>query len=273
MRLVADIGGTNARFALVEGGTMGAPVRLPVAEHSRFEDALRVAAGSRAGAIREVAIAAAGPVRDGAVRLTNADWEVSPGSVVRVTPGARVRVLNDLEAVAHLLPELAPEETETLQRGLAATAPQPRLALNVGTGFGAAVAVPCPTGWAVLATEAGHMRLPEGGGRTVEDALSGPGLARLRSEVGVVEARAVFSRLLGRVAGDLALATGAWGGVFFCGGVLGTLDDVADRAALTAAFADRPGLAGRLAEVPLRRIVLAEPALTALARLAMPGAG
>lgn len=283
MRLLADIGGTNARFALVSPGARpGAVERLPVARFPRFEDALAAFLGPAAGRVDEVAVAAAGPLIDGRVRLTNAPWEVSPEAVARVLPGVALRILNDLEAVALLLPGLAPGEVEAL-RGPASLSPPrpaaPMLALNLGTGFGAAVAVPVPSpdgrAWTALATEAGHMTLAPAdaeeslacaGAATVEEVLSGPGHARLAAR-GHPDTRRLFSRLLGRIAGDLVLATGAWGGLHLCGGLTGAADDLLDRAAFLDKLSERSGVAARLAELPVRRIRLAEPALHGLAML------
>src|SRR5690606_34279942 len=110
----------------------------------------------------------------------------------RMLGGAPVRVLNDLEAVALGLPGLAPEDVEPLGDLPAARVPAvgalPVRAANLGTGCGAAVAIPTPGGWIALGTEAGHMSLvPATPGedallravRSVEDAFSGPGYARL----------------------------------------------------------------------------------------------
>ncbi len=262
LRLLADIGGTNARFALAANDGLPVPTILPVAEFARFDDALEAFLADR-GAIRadigSCAIAAAGPVAGGAVRLTNVPWTIDPAEV-----GARldcpVAVLNDLEAVACALPFLTDGDLAPLRAGQSG-AIAPMIAVNVGTGFGAAVAVPASGGWVPLATEPGHMRLPDAPG-TIEDVLSGPGLARLKGDTG--DARIAFSQLLGRVTRDLVLATGAWGGVSFCGGVMGAWDTVIDRPTFDAAF-DMPGpMADRLAMVPLARIIHPQPALLGL---------
>ncbi|GMG82044.1 glucokinase [Paralimibaculum aggregatum] len=291
MRLVADIGGTNARFArAAPGGAPGPVLRLRVADHPSFEDALAAFLAAEGGGASEgtseIAIAAAGPVIGGAVRLTNAHWEISPAAVARVLPGARVAILNDLAAVAHLLPRLGPEGAETLRPG-APDGTQPMIAVNVGTGFGASVAVPVRGGWAALATEAGHMSLAPASGEdaalmagaatgaatgtaTVEALLSGPGHARLAARAPAPEVRRLVSALLGRVAGDLVLATGAWGGLFLCGGVLEDFDAVIDRALFLERLLARTGVAARLAAVPVRRITAANPALAGLAAMDWP---
>jgi len=136
------------------------------------------------------------------------------------------------------------------------------IAVNVGTGFGAAVAIPAQGSWHPLATEPGHVRL-YGDPGTVEDVLSGPGLARLR-KADPDGWRARFSTSLGGITRDLVLATGAWGGVRFCGGVMGAWDEMVDARLFAEAFDIDGPMAARLAQVPLARIVHPYPALVGL---------
>ena len=274
IQVLADVGGTNARFA-VSGGE-GAPTdirRFAVRDFPRFPDALAVYADGRP--VVSVAVAAAGPVVDGAVRLTNAEWLISEPEILGACPNAKVHVLNDLEAVALALPMLSGSDIATLHAGEPVTR-SPMVALNVGTGFGAAVAVPAGNGWTALPTEAGHMSLiPTEADRglfsaqtTIEGVLSGPSLARLRDDTSDPTAlRDGFSHILGRVAGDLILATGAWGGLFLCGGVLNVMEETVDRAVFLDALHDRQGVAGRIRSVPVHQIRADEPALLGLSTL------
>ena len=261
MRLIADIGGTNARFSLSEGGGYSKPVILPVAGHERFTDAMTAFLEEQGGiAVASCAVAAAGPVVNGAVRLTNAHWTVD-GREIADRLGCPVAVLNDLEAVGCALPYLARDHLHVLREGGARTR-APMIAVNVGTGFGASVAVPAGDGWVTLPTEPGHMLLPEAG-MTVEHVLTGRSLARMKRD-GTVDALDAFSRTLGRVTRDLVLATGAWGGVRFCGGVLATWEENVDTAAFLDTYDIDGPMKGRLAEVSLARIVHPHPALFGL---------
>jgi len=267
LRLMADIGGTNARFAVAENAQDLTPTILPVADFERFEDALDAflsTSGVHLDNIGSCAVAAAGPVSGGVVNLTNAPWVIDTHALKRRVE-CPVGMLNDLEAVACALPVLSAEDTEIVRAGTRDSGDglAPMIAVNVGTGFGAAVAVPARGAWYPLATEPGHMLLGEGPG-TIEDMLSGPGLARLRETGGDV--RGVFSTALGRVTRDLVLATGSWGGVRFCGGVMGAWDDVIDEATFHEGFgADSTGpMAERLAAVTLARIIHPLPAMLGL---------
>lgn len=292
MRLIADIGGTNARFALAgPDGTRDVQV-LSVADFPDFAPALAAYLGA-GRKVTSVAIAAAGP-RDGAsVRLTNAPWRIDAAEVSRTLGGVPARVLNDLEAVALGLPTLGPGDVEAIAGEPPAGAALPLLAANVGTGFGAAVAVPGPDGWIALGTEAGHMVLVPATpseesllhtARCVEDAFSGPGYAKLfgapvrdggetvhpvRIET-AGEARQLYSRVFGRLLGDLVLATGAWGGVFLCGGVVTDFHRVFDADEVLRAFRKKGKMSERMARVPVLRITVASPAFRSLAAVPVP---
>jgi glucokinase len=300
-RLIADIGGTNARFALAGPAGFTQVRVLPVAGHDGFGAALDVyLAGGDEGfvgdrTIGSVAIAAAGPRDGNAVSLTNAPWRIDGAAVSARLGGIPVRVLNDLEAVALCLPGLGSDDREVLTPGLipgATEGPLPMLAANVGTGFGAAVAVPSlgRAGWTVLGTEAGHMSLAPLGPaeaallasvRTVEDAFSGPGYARLFGAATADDgeslrpggpgdddapagARSAYSGIFGRVLGDLALATGAWGGVYLTGGVMSDFHRVIDVETMLAAFRDKDKMASRMERVPVFRITADQPAFRGL---------
>lgn len=275
-RLLVDIGGTNCRFALADpGGAIGAVEAVPVAGFPRFEDALAAYLADRPRPAA-AAIAAAGPADGDAIRLTNAPWAISRRRVGALLDGAPVRLMNDLEAVALALPHLAAADVAVVAEGRSVAGRAPKIALNAGTGLGAALVLPeAGDGWRAIATEAGHMRFaavaPDetriaAAAVTYEDALAGRGHRLLRTLFpDPVRRRGVYGGLLGRVAGDLVLATGAWGGVYLCGGVLGTWAENVDPDAMIERFCDKGPMAGRMAGVPVYRILLPTPALLGLA--------
>ena len=85
--LLADVGGTNARFALAGAG------RAPVVRATRdFADLAQALAHALerlgAGRVDAVAVCAAGPPRDGEIRLTNCPWRVSESALASATGGA-----------------------------------------------------------------------------------------------------------------------------------------------------------------------------------------
>ena len=272
-RLIADVGGTNARFALAAvDGAISDIVVLPVAGHARFADALAAYLGQTGARPSAAAIAAAGPVSGDSVTLTNAPWTISAGAVAAQLGGAPVQVLNDLQAVALALPDLGRDDADPILPGAVADR-LPRLAINVGTGFGAALAIPTTTGWTALPTEAGHMSLdphPLCKDRTTIEALfSGPGYQRLFDRSGSPSKaeparRTAYAHLLGRISSDLVLATGAWGGVWFCGGVLSDFRNTIPIDAFTSGFLDKGPMAERMRDVPVAAITIETPAFCGL---------
>jgi glucokinase len=303
-RIVADVGGTRCRFGVSGGpGDLGAIRIYATAGQPSFAEALKAyVADLGEGPIetwcRSVHIAAAGPVDQGAVQLTNAAWFISSRELSEQIGGVPVVLVNDLEAVGLLLPHLQSADIATIGDTSGTRLSGNRIAVNVGTGFGAATAVRGDDGWRVAAGEAGHMSLAPatseeaallGWGRTVEDFLSGAGIARLNAATDAGgsqrKADAVFaaaarepaaartahlvSRLLGRVTGDLVLATAAWDGAYLCGSVARAWLDVADVTVFRAAFEDK-GLRAHMARVPTFAITTPEPALLGLTYVSSP---
>lgn len=296
-RIVADIGGTTARFALATlDGRHGPVTRFRVRDLGSFPEAVTayITAFPDAATATEMAVAAAGPVEAEAVSLTNAPWRIAAREVSARLGGIRTRVFNDLEAVALAVPHLAGPDLEAVFPGHAPPGSKPMIALNVGTGLGAALAVPVARGWTALASEAGHMRFAAatrlelellGHLESYEQVLSGPGVAALAADL---EARLraagpsgremdgdpgsfveLFSDLLGRLAGDLVLATGAWGGAYLCGGVLAAWGETVDPGRLHRTFCRKGAMTKRMRMVPVHRILCESPALIGLARAAL----
>lgn len=283
-RLIADIGGTNARFALAgPDGAIDAALTLPVGGHETFAAALATFLKATGARPRAAAVAGAGPHDGDGVRLTNAAWTIRPAEITVALGGAPAAVFNDLEAVALALPYLASADLEVLHDGQPPPH-APRLAVNVGTGLGAALAISLGQDrWRAVPTEAGHMRFATVDAAdalmaphvtTYEDALSGRGFQLMQRLLPDVAARRqAFSRLLGRIAGDLIVATGAWGGLYLCGGVLADWDANVDVEAFHATLRDKGPMAERMAALPVARIVRPAPALLGLAHAPISGDG
>jgi glucokinase len=159
--LIADIGGTNARFAAVSRstGVAGAPVILPTKGHPTFLDAYEMVLASlrdRPGLCGMV-LAVAGPIDAGRVKLTNADWHIDTAAIAATTGVAAVEVINDFEALALALPDIDASRVEVLQPGV--PVPGGNLAVvGPGTGLGVAGMVALPGGgWQALCGEGGHV--------------------------------------------------------------------------------------------------------------------
>ncbi len=168
--LLADVGGTNVRFAVLTKGVLGTVEHLAVRDYAQFGDALAafLQRQSDGGAIRSAILAVAGVVKGERCELTNYPWLVD-GAELRARFGfAAVRVINDFEAVAWSLPHLARDGLRKLGGG-EPVASAPMLALGPGTGLGVAAYVPGVGDGLVLRSEAGHATLPSGSQR--EDAI------------------------------------------------------------------------------------------------------
>lgn len=306
--LLADIGGTNARFALLEGGRIGPPAILPVAEFATAEAAIAAALARLAGGrpLDRAVLALAGPVLAEPVRLTNAPWELHAGDLATRFGFRRVRLVNDFQALAHALPHLGPGDVLRIGGGRADPG-APMLVLGPGTGLGCAALVPTQAGPVAMATEAGHAGLAATnaaedavvaglrahcGRAGAEEALSGRGLANLHAVVAALHGAAVPARdaaavvaaapdcrvaaaalahfldLLASFAGDMALVWGARGGVFLAGGILPRLLARLDSAAFRARFEAKPPMRDWLAGVPLAVVTHPAPAFPGLAAIA-----
>ena len=186
--LLADIGGTNARFAVLADGTVGTVARLAVSDYGSFREALDAYLGNlpEADGIRTAILAAAGVVQNGRCALTNNPWVIDAAELRAAYKFSTVRLVNDFEAVAWSLPVLSPDKFLQVGGGQPVVG-APRVALGPGTGLGMAVSIPHATGHLVLSSEGGHSTMP--GSSLREDAV----IAHLRRRFGHVSAEHVLS--------------------------------------------------------------------------------
>lgn len=186
--LLGDIGGSNARFALLSGGRIGPVEALAVKSHPLFADALEafLRRHEARGAVSQALLAVAGPVEDGRCVLTNRAWAVDARELEKAFQWSKVRVINDFEAVAWSLPLLDPSDLHAIGQGEAVPG-APKVALGPGTGLGLACHLSRPDGPIVIGTEAGHATLP--GTNWREDAI----IEFLRRKFGHVSLERVLS--------------------------------------------------------------------------------
>lgn len=168
-RLVADIGGTNARFAWVDrpGAAPQQVRKLSVPDYPAPADAMRAYLASLAGELGEAyrppqhaAMAVATAVVEDRVTFTNSHWSFSRSGLQAELGLAGLQVLNDFEALALALPHLGAAQLRAhaglpLARGTLAV-------IGPGTGLGVAGVVQTPRGWLALPGEGGHSTLAPG---------------------------------------------------------------------------------------------------------------
>jgi glucokinase len=158
--LVGDVGGTNARFALLDGEHRVRNLHIyPAANYTSLSDIigdyLERTMGRNKRPPRAV-IAAAGPVLDGEIEFTNLDWRVSEGDLLAQFEFEAVRLINDFAAQALACPLLGADALKPLGPQMQAPADCPMLVLGAGTGFGVAGLARSERGDMAVATEGGH---------------------------------------------------------------------------------------------------------------------
>jgi glucokinase len=158
-RLLADIGGTNARFALQrQPGRVERVVSLHCASYPRFVDAVRAYLEREGGGthVRHAVIAIANPIEEDLVRMTNHDWEFSIREARSELGLDTLLVVNDFAALAMSVPELGESDTVAIGGGEARPGGVIGL-LGAGTGLGVAGLIPSDSGWTALQSEGGHV--------------------------------------------------------------------------------------------------------------------
>jgi glucokinase len=198
-RLIADIGGTYARFALeVAPGRFERAASLRCAEHADFHAAVSAyLAGVPTPWPEHAAVAIANPVEGDEVRMTNYHWRFSIEQMRERLGLDTLVVVNDFTALAMSLPRLQRGERRQVGGGEARSASVIGV-LGAGTGLGVSGLIPAGRagdGWVALGTEGGHTsfaprdareneilrfaqrELGDGAHVSFERIASGPGLA------------------------------------------------------------------------------------------------
>lgn len=303
--LVADIGGTNARFAIAHSD--GAVLTVRDAQTFRAEDfeTIRDAADAYLEAVSEkpevACFAAAGPVTPKGVDFTNSHWALRPDEIKIPLRLKAFHIVNDFYALAAGVSALPQDAFEAVKPGT----PDPEapvLVIGPGTGLGQALIVPTPLGERVVATEGGHVTFAprtqeeidvmqfiarEHPRVSVERLLSGRGLVNIHRALCAIadtprvslqaneitkaaiegtypiamKAVDMFCAVLGRVAGDAVLATGARGGVVLGGGILPKIRDVFLASQFVEKFCEKGRMRPYVEAVPVRMIITEGAAL------------
>jgi glucokinase len=196
--LVGDVGGTHARFAIVDASknpfAVDARAELGTEGHANFAAALQ-AYLLRIGTEppRAAAIAVAGPVTDGRVHFTNSDWNVTENDL-RSAGFSRALLINDFAALAFSVTTLPQSAFRSLGPECEGLPDQPITMLGAGTGFGVSCLARYRGRAVPVATEGGHMSFaPRGddqiavlkilakrfGHVSIERLLSGPGIENI----------------------------------------------------------------------------------------------
>jgi len=210
--LVADIGGTNARFALAQTDGSGRPALSSVREFevlkfgSLAQAALHYLTQIEAPRPRECVVAVASMISGDQIKLTNNPWSFSIEALRRDLELDRIQAINDFAAIGMAIPYLAPAELAPIGDAVARVrgpdSDRHYAVLGPGTGLGVCQSVLRQGRCLVFESEGGHVAFAPGSDYeisilqclmkrharvSVERLLSGPGLQNLYAAVCAVE--------------------------------------------------------------------------------------
>jgi glucokinase len=196
-RLIADIGGTYARFVLETAqGEYTNAASLRCADHADFHAAISAYLATLPPTrIEHAAIAIANPVAGDEVRMTNYHWQFSIEEMRQRLNLETLVVVNDFTALAMALPRLGTRDVRQIGGGEAKQRSVIGL-LGSGSGLGVSGLIPAEHGWISLGSEGGHTSFSPRDEREIavlrygwkhfdhvsfERLLSGPGLELIYS--------------------------------------------------------------------------------------------
>jgi glucokinase len=209
-RLIADIGGTNARFAIYRGTRIFDADVLKCADFASPADAaahyLRSLGGNHPPPT-EGAFAIAGPITGDLIAMTNHVWHFSLRATQQALGLQRLFAMNDFTALAMAVPYLPRDELERVGFGQAVP-DAPIALLGPGTGLGVSGLLPIGAGatrcWWPLQGEGGHSTMPAMNDReaavlahlrqrfthvSAERVISGPGLVNLYNALSALDGK------------------------------------------------------------------------------------
>lgn len=297
LSLIGDIGGTNARFAVVSDGQIIDRRQYLCADFGSLTKAISFYLNDTGVDTPPpvAALSVAGPVKDNRVKMTNHQWDIDAGELSNLLSVSSVTLFNDFEAIAWALPALTSGDLRTVQSG-ARNDKAPAVVLGPGTGLGVAAFIP---GHGPVATEGGHMTISaindreweivsalkqQFGHASYERAVSGMGLEAVYeilsgtnkvadeitrcaadgSDTAASETVQLFATFLAAAGADLALAYGAHGGVYLAGGILPKIVDDFPNEAFTRRFTDKGRFHDYLKAIPVHIVTAQSPALLGL---------
>lgn len=304
--LVADIGGTNARFALVEKRRIHSEKVLLVKDFAQPHHAIRHYLEEAGCQPRRACIAVACPAHKELVQLTNSPWRFYKSKLQKRIKLEELIVINDFTALALAVPLLDKEDYIAFGSGKP-VAKAPIGVLGPGTGLGMSGLIWHNGEWAPLQGEGGHISYAPQTDRewliaqllrqelpriSAERILTGIGLQRIyraicqidgkaaepygageivsaaltRTSESCIETLDIFAAALGDIAGDLALMLGAFGGIYIGGGIVSRHYEHFIRSCLRQRFENKGRFDAYMREIPTYIIKTELSALKGAAR-------
>ena len=260
--LVADIGGTNARFGVYRRGQLTECRHYKCSDYTQIEDVISqyLASIDSDSDINQAVLAVATHPNSDMVTFTNQSWSFKPAELAQTFRFERLRVINDLTAMALAVPLIEQQQTQKISGGHGAVGAV-KAVVGAGTGLGVSGLVPINEQWIPLQGEGGHVMYGaandfekkvlshvnnEHDYISAEELLCGRGLVTIykaitllngrtnqglepaeivsqglaETNITCVETLKTYFAILGSVCRDIVLTLGARGGVYLTGGVL-----------------------------------------------------
>ena len=316
--LVADLGGTNVRFAIahtaLENPLIESSIRpYAVADFASMSAAARQYLSEISAQPARAVFAVAGRVEGDEVRITNLPWVISNAQIRGDLALSSLRIVNDFAGMSMSVPLLAAGDLQQIGNAvLIARPPDDTRTIGVigpGTGLGVGAYLVRDGRPQVLETEGGHVAFAPGtpeeieilrllskrfGRVSNERLICGSGLVNIYQALCVmanvaaqdfspeqITARAqqgtdascqraieIFCAVLGSIAGDLALAIGAWDGIYLAGGIVPRLLPWLHQGGFRRRFEDKGRFAATMQTVPTLAITNAYAGLLGAAGIA-----
>lgn len=186
--LVADIGGTNARFALYDNGdkTLSNIIKYTITDDSTLFNLITDYLSQCHVQVKHACLAIACPIEGDKITMTNNHIEFSRSELQVALGLKQLEVINDFTAVAMSVPALKPQDVCQIG-GQEADIKYPIAIYGAGTGLGVSHLIKVDQQWLSLPGEGGHVELPMI--NTEEDQV----LAQLRDKFGRVSAERFLS--------------------------------------------------------------------------------
>jgi glucokinase len=140
-RVIGDIGGTNARFAIAQDGKYSQLKHVETEHYPSLHDALADYLNAQPHGELSGALAIAGPVLGDRISLTNKAWSFSIEDLKQSLNLATLTVVNDFAATAQAIPHLALQQKFAIGPAIA-NAHGNIGVVGPGTGFGMSSLIP-----------------------------------------------------------------------------------------------------------------------------------
>jgi len=159
--LIADIGGTNVRFALADAKGIHHEEVLKVGDYPGLVEAAQ-SYMRQAGRpeVRDAFFAIAGPVTGDRFAMTNHHWSFSVNETRERLGLERFRLVNDFEAIAMAAPHLKEGSDYRVAKAGEAAPEKPIGIIGPGTGLGVASLVWDGRQYRTVPGEGGHVTMP-----------------------------------------------------------------------------------------------------------------